>query len=83
MSSSRRRDFSLFGEEFDNEVKQTNNRDFRDLEDLDGILSQSLDLFEERRHSLESPNQVDSDGRCIAAGKNTIDRKGENCLNFR
>ena len=50
MSSSTRRDFSFlceeFGEEFD---KKTNNRDFLDLEDdgLDGILSQTLDLFEE------------------------------------
>jgi hypothetical protein len=52
MSGSRRRDFSFlceeFGEEFD---KRTNDRDFLDLEEdgLDGILSQSLDLFEERR----------------------------------
>jgi hypothetical protein len=56
--------------EFD---KKTNDRDFLDLEEdgLDGILFHSLDLFEERRSSLESPSQVDGDGRCIAAGKKT------------
>jgi hypothetical protein len=41
--------------------KKTNDKDFLDLEEdgQDGILSQSLGLFEERRSYLESPTQVD------------------------
>jgi hypothetical protein len=88
MSGSRKRDFSLFGEGYDDEfeVEKTNDWDCDclDLEDdgLDGILSQSLDLFAERRISLERPNQIDSvsERRCNAPGKSTLDRKGENCL---
>jgi hypothetical protein len=56
MSSSRRRDFSILCEEFGEEFyKKTNDRGFLDLEEdgLDGIFSQLLDLFEERRCSLE------------------------------
>ena len=57
MCSSRRRDFNFLCEEFDEEFnKKTDDRNFLDLEDgLDGILSQSLDVFEEQRSCLESP----------------------------
>ncbi len=53
--------------------------DKKDLEDdgLNGILSQSLDLIEERINCVESRSLVESSDRCIVSDSN-MNKKGKN-----
>lgn len=65
-----RKDFSHFREA---------SMDFED-DGLDEILSQSLDLFEEQRSSVECRKEENRHGPWIDAAEKEIDRRGKSCV---
>ena len=80
MSSSRKRIFGMLDDSVDDEIRET-NKEFTGLEDdLDEVLSQSLDLCEEEKHlqenSIDISEMLDSNGASFVAGYKFRSGKG-------